>query len=222
MLNALMANGIPVTGAQGLFPFGVPGIPATALHTSAQSLLAPGYAGQFPNAAGLQIPSSGLGGIGGLLLPPTPTSNSALLRLPSTANPGNISNGTDFAFSNQQNQASLLQSQLAAQRLLLSQSLPNANAGLLPTVSLEQGSTLGMPSMAAPPQIIVSTASSNAGKRSFEQAFTTSPGVAAAVAHAAQAAKRASYSYDSSVPQPTISAGPTTYSHAQQPTATDP
>jgi hypothetical protein len=215
MLNALMANGIPVTGAQGLFPFGVPGIPATALQNSAHSLLVPGSAAQYSNAAGL-------GGFGGLLLPPTPTSNSALLRLPSNINPGHFSNGADFAFSNQQNQASLLQSQLAAQRLLLSQSMPNANAGLLPTVSLEQAYNLGMPPMSSAQQIIAAPASSNTGKRSFEQAFSTSPGVAAAVAHAAQAAKRANFSYDSSVPQPTISAGPTTYSHVQQPTATDP
>ena len=94
---------------------------------------------QFPGGAGFQIPPAGLGGVGGLLLPPTQSSNAALLRLPTPGNPGNISNGPEFAFSNQQNQASLLQSQLAAQRLLLSQSLPNANAGLLPTVSLEQG-----------------------------------------------------------------------------------
>ena len=62
---------------------------------------------------------------------------------------------------------------------------------------------------------------SNTGKRSFEQAFNASPDVAAAVAHAAQSAKRASYSYSSSASQPTISAGPTTYSHAQQPSTKD-
>ena len=104
----------------------------------------------------------------------------------------------------------------------MSQSLTNVNTGLLPTVSLEQSSNLGMPPMSSTSPIMVAPAPSNAGKRSFEQAFTTSPGVAAAVAHAAQAAKRASYSYESSVSQPTISAGPTTYSHAQPPSASDP
>ena len=171
------------------------------------SLLAPGSNVHFPNVPGLQLQTGGIGvnGLGGLLLPPTPTSNSALLRLPSNSLP---SNGAEFALSNQQNQSALLQSQLAAQQLLLSQGVPNAG--------------LGVPQISSSSPIIVSSASSYTGKRAFEQAFSASTGVAAAVAHAAQAAKRANYSYDTTASQPTISAGPTTYSHAQQPSTNDP
>ena len=156
-------------------------------------------------------------------MPPTPTSNAALLRLPSSSMPSNIPNAAELAFGNQQNQAALLQSQLAAQKLLLSQGVPNANAGLLPTISLDQGAPgLAIPQMSSSSPMIVSSASTYSGKRAFEQAFSAPPGVAAAVAHAAQAAKRANYSYDSTASQPTISAGPTTYSHAQQPSTNDP
>ena len=209
MLQALMANGIPVSGTQSLLPFGVPGIPSPLLNGT-QSLLAPGSNAQFPNVPGLQLQTGGLGvnGFGGLLLPPTPTSNSALLRLPSNSLPSNVANGAEFALSNQQNQSALLQSQLAAQQLLLSQGVPSAG--------------LGVPQISSSSPIIVSSASSYTGKRAFEQAFSASTGVAAAVAHAAQAAKRANYSYDTTASQPTISAGPTTYSHAQQPSTNDP
>ena len=164
------------------------------------------------NTGGLHIPQAGLGSFGGLLLPPAPTSNSPLLRFPSAVAASNIPTGLEFAYGNQQNQASLLQSQLAAQRLLA-----NANAGLLPTVSLEHSvSNIGVAPISTAPIY-----TSNTGKRSFEQAFNASPDVAAAVAHAAQSAKRASYSYSSSASQPTISAGPTTYSHTQQPSTKD-
>ena len=224
MLHALMANGVPVSSAQALLPFGLPGLPSNSLPNGAQSLLAQGSSAPLQSLPGLQFQNAGLGanGLGGLLLPPTPTSNSALLRLPSNYLP-NISNGAEFALSNQQNQAALLQSQLAAQKLLLSQGVPNANAGLLPTISLDQGaSSLVVPQISSASQIMVSSASSYTGKRAFEQAFSPSTGVAAAVAHAAQAAKRANYSYDTTASQPTISAGPTTYSHVQQPSTNDP
>ena len=222
MLNALMANGIPVSGTQSLFPLGVPGLSAAGLQNGAQSFLAPG-SGSFQTASGFQLPQAGIGGLGGLLLPPTPTSNSALMRLPSPLNSNHATNGVDFAFGGQQNQASLLQSQLAAQRMLLSQSIPNATAGLLPTVTLAQAvSSIGMPSISTASHLVAGSASSNTGKRSFDNAFSAPAGVAAAVAHAAQAAKRANYSYANPTSQPTISAGPTTYSHVQQPSTNDP
>ena len=209
MINSFIANGIPVSSPQSLLPFGVPGLSAN-LQAGSQSLLGLGSVAQFQNTGGLQIPQAGLGSFGGLLLPPT--SNSPLLRFPSAVAASNIPTGLEFAYGNQQNQASLLQSQLAAQRLLA-----NANAGLLPTVSLEHSvSNIGVAPISTAPIY-----TSNTGKRSFEQAFNASPDVAAAVAHAAQSAKRASYSYSSSASQPTISAGPTTYSHAQQPSTKD-
>ena len=220
MLQALMANGAPAAGAQALMPFGLPGMTSPLLANGTQSLLAP-----VANVPGLQFQTTGLGinGLGGLLMPPTPTSNAALLRLPSSSIPNNVPNAAELAFGNQQNQAALLQSQLAAQKLLLSQGVPNANAGLLPTISLDQGAPgLAIPQMSSSSPMIVSSASTYSGKRAFEQAFSAPPGVAAAVAHAAQAAKRANYSYDSTASQPTISAGPTTYSHAQQPSTNDP
>ena len=217
MINSLIANGMPVSTPQSLLPFGVPGLSATNLQAGSQSLLGLGSVAQFQNNRGLQIPQAGLGSFGGLLLPPAPTSNSPLLGFPTAVAASNIPTGLEFAYGNQQNQTSLLQSQLAAQRLLLSQSLPNANAGLLPTVSLEHSaSNIGVAPISTAPIY-----TSNTGKRSFEQAFNASPDIAAAVAHAAQSAKRASYSYPSSASQPTISAGPTTYSHAQQPSTKD-
>ena len=217
MINSLIANGMPVSTPQSLLPFGVPGLSATNLQAGSQSLLGLGSVAQFQNNRGLQIPQAGLGSFGGLLLPPAPTSNSPLLGFPTAVAASNIPTGLEFAYGNQQNQTSLLQSQLAAQRLLLSQSLPNANAGLLPTVSLEHSaSNIGVAPISTAPIY-----TSNTGKRSFEQAFNASPDIAAAVAHAAQSAKRASYSYSSSASQPTISAGPTTYSHAQQPSTKD-
>ena len=217
MINSLIANGMPVSTPQSLLPFGVPGLSAANLQAGSQSLLGLGSVAQFQNNRGLQIPQAGLGSFGGLLLPPAPTSNSPLLGFPTAVAASNIPTGLEFAYGNQQNQTSLLQSQLAAQRLLLSQSLPNANAGLLPTVSLEHSaSNIGVAPISTAPIY-----TSNTGKRSFEQAFNASPDIAAAVAHAAQSAKRASYSYPSSASQPTISAGPTTYSHAQQPSTKD-
>ena len=217
MINSLIANGMPVSTPQSLLPFGVPGLSATNLQAGSQSLLGLGSVAQFQNNRGLQIPQAGLGSFGGLLLPPAPTSNSPLLGFPTAVAASNIPTGLEFAYGNQPNQASLLQSQLAAQRLLLSQSLPNANAGILPTVSLEHSaSNIGVAPISTAPIY-----TSNTGKRSFEQAFNASPDIAAAVAHAAQSAKRASYSYPSSASQPTISAGPTTYSHAQQPSTKD-
>ena len=239
--NAAVAGGIPVSGAQALFPFGMGGLPTNALQANTQSLLNLPASSQFQPASAIQLQHAGLNGLSGFLLsPPQSTQNTPLLRLPPTTNPNIATNAAALALSNQQNQASLLQSQLAAQRLLMSQSLPgvnsnssgighfNANPGLLPTVSLDQIAT----SIGTPPiyssSALTTSVSSNTGKRSFEEAFnSTSPGgVAAAVAHAAnaahQAAKRASYSYDRSTSQPTISAGPTTYSHPQQTTTNDP
>jgi hypothetical protein len=143
------------------------------------------------------------------------------VRLPGSQPPVVVSSAGGLSPQN----ASLLQSQLAAQRVLLQQqqqqhaftlaSDPASLALGLPTPSYLP--PLSAASAQIPSTGYASTApptlpTSGAPKRSFDQAFVAGSGSAAATSGAA-AGKRANYGYGALAgsPVPTISAGPTTY-----------